>query len=346
MYDIESVENVKLDKVFIFCMLDVSYIKDKKTLLFTLNCLFLCVSGLMLSLIDIKYGNYITLIISFIVLIVLLSVVLISSDINIISVTIFISVTMLLLPSFDAIFNYYYLYHEKGPLFSKEFYFVDLSVMSCIVSFITSMFYQKFLSNKNYRFVFILGCFLLIIHELLKTLSFYNDTFMNEPFYIIIKMTETVGYTVYFTPLLTLVSKTCKSGMESIMFSFLVGYFNFFGIYRRYLGIFILNFFNISENSNMEHIWMIVLVFRVIIQIVTTFIGILVVPNVLSKFIDQNKEKELICLSESFDYKYGHWNSFQWIIGRWYKKAKTIKDVPEFYRDIISITNKKEREDK
>lgn len=63
---------------------------------------------------------------------------------------------------------------------------------------------------------------------------------------------------------------------------------------------------------------------------------------ILSKFIKDNMEKEFICLPESFDYKYGHWNSFQWIIGRWYMEAKTIKDVPEWYRNIISITNKKE----
>lgn len=67
--------------------------------------------------------------------------------------------------------------------------------------------------------------------------------------------------------------------MESIMFSFLVGYFSFFEIYQNYLGIFILNLFNISENSNIEYIWILILLFGVI-QILTTSIGILIIPNV------------------------------------------------------------------
>lgn len=280
VYDVESQENVRLDKVFIFCMLDVSYIKDKKTLLFILNCVFLCVSSLMLPLIGIKYGNNVVILVSFIVIIELLLIVLISADINTISVIIFISITMVMFPSFDAILNYYYLSYENGPHFSKEFYFIDISIMSCIVSFITSMLYQKFLSNKNYRFVFILGCTLLIMTESLKALSFYDNTFMNEIYYVIVKIIETVGYTIYFTPLFTLISKICKSGMESIMFSFLVGYFSFCEIYQNYLGIFILNLFNISENSNIEYIWILILVFGVAIQIITTSIGILIIPNV------------------------------------------------------------------
>ena len=63
--------------------------------------------------------------------------------------------------------------------------------------------------------------------------------------------------------------------------------------------------------------------------------------KILCAKIKENEEKEIIILPETFDHKYGHWNSFFWIVSRWYWFMKDKNIVIFYWYILLADENKK-----
>ncbi len=60
----------------------------------------------------------------------------------------------------------------------------------------------------------------------------------------------------------------------------------------------------------------------------------------LLKAIQEHTEKEFVLLLETFDHKYGHWNSLHYILTRWYWMMKDEKiDRFEWYKQMGKIND-------
>lgn len=177
-------------------------------------------------------------------------------------------------PSIGGAMDYFYTSGEQcvpgGPNFSLSYYMTFAGIVGTACSLASVYLYQWVLSGFQFRTV-------LLVTSVLKGLVGLSDLFIVTRTNIALGIPDKTAYIVgeavmepvigmlNYIPIMTLLSRACPPGMESSVFAFLAGIYNFGSMVSNIAGAFIFQAAGVrtTEPCNFDSLWVLILVCHV-----------------------------------------------------------------------------------
>ena len=164
-------------------------------------------------------------------------------------IVIFILLTTISNPDSSKVLEYYYTTNCSSFNFSFNYYISLICIIGGLSGFFASSIYKMFFKNMKYRYTFFILNILTSVNLLEILLT--SSMIYNNIYFIMITFLKNLVNILILIMMMSLFLKYGYNGIESIMYSLLVGYYNMGMMISEYFGIYLYKSFGIlTDNEN------------------------------------------------------------------------------------------------